>query len=170
MQLSLRQAVPDDESFLSAVYASTRVDEFAALGWEESQIQGFLCLQFEAQHRSYTLQFPEAVHHIVLLDDQPIGRLLVDGLSLLNPVSAMPVDCRSPVHLIDIAILPSYRHQGIGAHLIHELLSAAELFGISVMLHAQATSPAVRLYQRLGFRTTCQDDMYCEMIWTPKKS
>ena len=72
----IRPATASDDEFLYAVYAATRSDEFASLGWPPEQLEAFLKMQFEMQRRSYALQFPGAEHNIVLFHGDPAGRIL----------------------------------------------------------------------------------------------
>jgi ribosomal protein S18 acetylase RimI-like enzyme len=70
--------------------------------------------------------------------------------------------------LRDIALLTEYRNTGIGSHLIQDLMKEATAAGKPIGLHVVATSPAVRLYERLGFcRSGDETAAYLEMKWTP---
>lgn len=51
-----------------------------------------------------------------------------------------------------IAILPEYTGKGIGTRLIRVLLDDLKTKYTAVMLNVRADNPALRLYQRLGFR------------------
>ena len=51
---------------------------------------------------------------------------------------------------LSIAVLPEYRGQGIGTHLLAHLFGS-ECGGSSVSLSVSVGNPAVRLYERLGF-------------------
>ncbi len=52
-----------------------------------------------------------------------------------------------------VAVEPEYRGQGIGARLVEALFEELRAKGVQqVSLNARATSRAVRLYERLGFR------------------
>ena len=53
--ITLRPIGPDDEAFLYRVYASTREEELAPLGWNEAQKTAFLRMQFTAQPGSIKL-------------------------------------------------------------------------------------------------------------------
>src|ERR1700694_4666777 len=109
MTVMLRPIRPDDEPFLRRVYASTRLDELAPLGWSAEQQEAFLHQQFDAQHRHYQTYYAGSDFLVILLEDQPIGR---------------PYVARSPeqILLIDIAVLPEHRNAGIGSQLIKALL------------------------------------------------
>ena len=155
VDLSLREATPDDESFLLQVYASTRIDELAGLGWSDDQMQAFIRMQFLARERSY----PRVDSSIILLDGRPVGRLMVDRNE-------------SAILLRDIALLTEYRNAGIGSRLIKDLMKEATAAGKPIELHVVSTSPAVRLYERLGFRTISAEPeaAYLEMKWVPATS
>lgn len=137
MSITLRPAGPDDEAFLYELYASTRAAELAAYGWDAAQQTAFLSLQFRAQQAHYA-EYPNADDRIILNDAQPIGRLLVSQLE-------------KEVRLVDIALLPPWRGQGIGARVIDDLLLGAARAGLPVRLHVEKFNPARRLYERLRF-------------------
>ena len=52
----------------------------------------------------------------------------------------------------------SLRGQGIGTELVKGLIEEAASAGRSVTLGVVKTNPALRLYERLGFRTTHEDE------------
>jgi len=153
--LSLREATAEDESFLLEVYASTRLDELAGLGWNEDQKQAFIRMQFLARQRTY----PRVDDRIILLDGRPVGRMMVDR----NETAIL---------LRDIALLKEYRNAGIGSRLIQDLMQEATAAGKPIELHVVSTSPAVRLYERLGFRSSDAEPevAYLEMKWVPATS
>lgn len=149
--ISLRVATPDDEAFLFDVYASTRFEELEATGWDDNQKLAFIRMQFMVRERTY----PEVDSKIILLNGRPVGRMMVDRND-------------EAVLLRDIALLTEYRNAGIGSRLLGELMNEAAAAGKPVTLHVVATSPAVRLYERLGFaRTSTEPGAYLEMKWVP---
>ena len=151
-EISLRAATPDDEAFLLDVYASTRIDELAGTGWDDNQKLAFIRMQFLVRERTY----PQVDSRIILLNGRPVGRLMVDRND-------------EAILLRDIALLTEYRNSGIGSRLIEELLQEAASAGKPVHLHVLAMSPAVRLYERLGFRSSGDEAgaAYLEMKWVP---
>jgi ribosomal protein S18 acetylase RimI-like enzyme len=152
--LSLRDSTPDDNAFLFDVYASTRLDELAGTGWDDNQKRAFIQMQFLARERIY----PQADSKIILLNGKPVGRILVDR-------------GEAAILLRDIALLTEHRNAGIGSRLIQELMSEAAAAGKPVELHVLSTSPAVRLYERFGFRaTSTEPGAYLEMKWVPATS
>jgi ribosomal protein S18 acetylase RimI-like enzyme len=74
------------------------------------------------------------------------------------------------IRLRDIALLTEYRNAGVGSRLIRDLMKEATAAGKSIELHVVATSPAVRLYERLGFRQSGPGGAYLEMKWVPAGS
>ena len=157
MNIVLREATREDESFLLELYASTRVEELAGLGWDENQKQMFLKMQFLVRERS----FGRGDHRIVLLNERPVGRLWVDRTG-------------AAIVLRDIAFLPEYRNAGIGTRLLEDLKNEAAALGKPITLHVLTSNPAVRLYERLGFSRSGTDSAYeqayLEMKWVPATS
>jgi ribosomal protein S18 acetylase RimI-like enzyme len=154
---SLRPMQASDGAFSYRVYASTRLEELAPLGWSSEQKEAFLHMQFEAQTQSYRLQFPQARYEIILQDGVPAGRLLTDRT---------PED----LLLIDIALLPDFRGRGIGSGIVRRLQAEAAQAGQSVRLHVETFNPARRLYERLGFVKTADQGIHQEMRWQPAAS
>jgi ribosomal protein S18 acetylase RimI-like enzyme len=152
--VSLRPEQPGDEAFLFAVYASTRLEELAITGWDEATCTAFLNMQFRAMRMGYGSAFPKADFSVVLLDGHPVGRMVVDRPS-------------DEIHLVDLALLPENRNRGIGTALMRDLLDEAQNTGKPVHLRVLKGSPANRLYQRLGFKQTEDNDIDILMEWTP---
>src|SRR4051812_15662278 len=99
MSVTLRPATPEDEEFLLRVYASVRQEELAQVPWSDAQKEGFLRGQFAAQQLHYQKHNPGAMHDIILLDDQAIGRLYVARRD-------------AEIRILDITILPEHRNKG----------------------------------------------------------
>lgn len=154
---SLRPATPEDEPFLLELYASTRVEELAGLGWDDNQKQAFIKMQFLARERSQ----PRADNRIIVLNGRSVGRMLVDRGA-------------DAILLRDIALLPEYRNAGVGSHLVQDLIKEATSVGKPIQLHVVASSPAVRFYERLGFHRSGADTQYeiayLDMTWVPATS
>ena len=146
---------PEDEAFLLEVYASTRLEELEGIGWDENQKQAFIRMQFLARERSQ----PRVDNKIILLNGRGIGRMLVDRTA-------------TPMVLRDIALLTEFRNAGIGSRLIQDLMTEAASAGKPIQLHVVASSPAVRLYERLGFQSSGAEAgaAYLEMQWVPVRS
>ena len=152
--VGLRAYAAEDEAFLQDLYASTRVDELAPLGWSPAQQRAFPQMQYQAQGCSYLAQFPAAEHCIIQRADADVGRLIVDRSG-------------DVIRLIDISLLPEHRNAGLGAALIQDLQAEAARAGKPVMLHVGELNRALRLYERLGFVKTAEGEIYLEMAWRP---
>lgn len=153
---SLRRIRPDDQNFLYQLYASTRQEELAVLDWDEAQKTAFLRMQFEAQHKYYLEQFTQAQFDIILLDEEPIGRLYVDRRD-------------NEIRLIDIALLPTHRNRGIGSAYLARIMAEGQFASLPVRIHVEQNNPALRLYHRLGFREIEESGVYYLMEWKPNE-
>ena len=152
--VSLRLSTATDEAFLGLVYVSTRIEELAVVPWTDEQKGLFLAQQFHAQDVAYRENYPDASFSIVELDGEPIGRLILARLA------------GNELRIVDIALLPDHRNTGIGTRLIRDVLATAESGDLMVSLHVEVWSPAVRLYERLGFRRASANDVHIRMEWT----
>ena len=154
LNIQFRPISAQDESLLYRLYASTRQEELAQTGWNEIEKENFLKMQFAAQHKFYREQFSKAAFNLVLLDKMPIGRLYLDRR-------------RDEIRIIDIALLPAYRCQGLGTKLMNDILTEARSRELSVRIHVESFNRALGLYQRLGFRKIGDYGVYYLMEWTP---
>lgn len=152
--LGLRPATAADEPFLLSLFASTRAEELALINLDETQKKAFIAMQFNAQSQQYVMNYPHAEHSIILWNDAPVGRLLIDRGD-------------REFTLVDIALLPAHRGAGIGSHLLRDLLLAAAAADKPVKLNVWHSNPAKRLYERMGFSPANDVGVYCEMRWIP---
>ncbi|MEP7047369.1 MAG: GNAT family N-acetyltransferase [Ilumatobacteraceae bacterium] len=135
LAFALRPALPADIDFEAVLYASTR-DDLRPLGPEV--FDGLVGMQFRAQSMSIRLDHPNADRKIVIVEDAPVGRLIVDGSG-------------DSIEVIDVALLPHYRGHGIGTSVLRGVLAHADRSGRAVRLHVEKHSRALRLCERLGF-------------------
>lgn len=147
VSISLRPAVADDRAFLLDVYRASRAEELALVPWSDEEKAAFLAMQFDAQDRYYADALPATVRSVVLLDSHPIGRLYVD------------IDDER-VLIVDIALLPEHREQGIGSALLAGVLAEADRRRLPTRLHVEPHSRAHRLYRRLGFEVADAGAVY----------
>ncbi len=147
LAFALRPALPADIDFEHRLYASTR-DDLRPLGPEV--FDGLVGMQFRAQTMSIRLDHPQAERKIVVVEDDPAGRLIIDGSG-------------EHLEVIDIALLPEYRGHGIGTSVLRGVLTRADRLGRAVRLHVEKQSRAVRLYERLGFSISGDVGMYFAM-------
>jgi ribosomal protein S18 acetylase RimI-like enzyme len=150
---TLRPATEADRDFLQALYASTRAEELAVTGWSEEQKRDFTEQQFTAQDAHYRQHYPSAEFSIVKRDGEAIGRLYVDRWT-------------REIRIMDIALLPEHRGAGIGTRLLRGLMEEAAAAGKALSIHVEKFNPALRLYDRLGFRVKEDKGVYLLMEWT----
>jgi ribosomal protein S18 acetylase RimI-like enzyme len=152
--VTLRPIGDPDLPFLRALYGSTREEELAPVPWSDAQKRAFLDQQFAAQHQHYAQAYAHAEFAVIERDGRPIGRLYLD---------------RGPAELriVDIALMPEARNQGIGGALLGAVIAQGRSAGVPVGIHVEKLNPARRLYERLGFREVDDRGVYVLMHWTP---
>lgn len=150
--VSFRPETADDEAFLYALYASTREEELNATGWDEGTRQAFLRMQFNAQRRGYRDMFPDARFLIILCGNARSGRMVVNHAG-------------DEIRLVDIALLPAFQNQGLGARLVGGLIAEAKESGKPVRVSVFKPSRAAVFYQRLGFAKTGEAGLYDLWEW-----
>lgn len=158
--ISLRPIEKSDEGLLFDIYASTREEELKlAHFWTDEQKKLFLNQQFYAQHNYYQEHFGQSFFGVILKDTTiAIGRLYINFFDENNTIS-----------VIDIALFPAYRGNGIGSSLLDDILVYAKKINKRVEIYVEATNPAKRLYDRLQFKTIEVGDIYLKMEWLPNR-
>lgn len=146
---------PKDKDFLRELYFTTRYDIDRA-PVEESKKRQLKQIQFEAQYAHYKRHYSGASFDLVCEGDRPIGRIYVDVRS-------------DEVRLIDIALLPEYRGLGIGRRLLRECQEKALAANLPLRLRVEPDNPALRLYQRMGFKVIADEQVNLHMEWLPNR-
>ncbi|HEU4612086.1 MAG TPA: GNAT family N-acetyltransferase [Kofleriaceae bacterium] len=136
--VALRDVRDDDDEFLYRVYAGTRIEELAPLGWSAEQVEAFLRMQHAAQRSDYWRNYDTTRFHVVTCDGDDAGRLYVERRS-------------DELRIIDIALLPGHRGRGIGTVLLAQLAAEADEAGLAMRIHVERDNPARHLYLRFGF-------------------
>jgi ribosomal protein S18 acetylase RimI-like enzyme len=154
---ALRPIAPGDQEFLRHLYLQVHQHELVAAELEPAQRDALLTLQFNAQRRRYEIEFPDAQHSVILLEQLPAGQLRI---------------ARSPdkPELIDISVLPRFQHLGIGSSVIRMLQIEAVAAVLPIHLTVLRSSPALRLYRRLGFTVSQATDVHYAMHWLPAEA
>jgi GNAT superfamily N-acetyltransferase len=145
----------DDMAFLSELYRTTRWEEVQQAPWDDVQRTAFLEQQFKAQHTHYLSHYPHAEKLLIMKNDEPIGRIYIDR----DEVS---------ICLIDVALLPAYKHRGIGTALLKELLTEAQQQQKKVVIHVENFNPAYAWYVKHGFQQVEDKGVYQYMEWYPE--
>ena len=153
--LTLRPVTDKDEKFLLSVYAGTRAEELAQVEWEPGQQEAFLKWQFDMQRREYDARFPDAEYRVILIDDQPAGRIWIGRDA-------------EQIRLLDIALLSEFRNRGAGTLLLRRLIDESNETG-KVLRHMVfvLNNNAHRFYERLGFVIIEEFGAYKHMEWRP---
>lgn len=152
--VTLRAAMPEDDTLLRALYRSSREPELALTGWDEAQRAAFADSQFGMQDRWYRQNYPGAQFLVVERDALPVGRLYLQASG-------------GVVQLMDITLAPEVRDRGLGTILVRWLQERAGAAGLAVGLHVEQANPARALYRRLGFEEAEAEGVYVRMRWTP---
>jgi ribosomal protein S18 acetylase RimI-like enzyme len=152
--VTLRRATDADEEFLRGLYASMRQD-LTGLPWDAATRNALLRLQFDAQDRSWRRSHPEADFDVALVDDELVGRLVVDRSG-------------AKLQIVDIGLSPERRGHGIGTALLERVTHEADERKVAVVLHVERGNAAARrLYERLGFTAVDEDDFRVRMRRDP---
>jgi ribosomal protein S18 acetylase RimI-like enzyme len=154
-QLVLRVEQDDsDTDFLCALYAATRREELAHVPWPDEAKLAFLSEQFQLQRDHYRKNYVGAEFLVIEDGGERIGRIY------LYPSAR-------EIRLMDIAVIEPRQRQGVGGALVRALLDIAREDAVDITLHVETNNPALRLYDRLGFRLIEERGVYHFLGWTP---
>jgi ribosomal protein S18 acetylase RimI-like enzyme len=143
IQFTLRPVCGDDMNFLQTVYASTRADELTQLPWNEEQRSAFIRMQFTAQRQHYLKFYPNAKQEVILIGEEPIGRLYVNR--------------GDAIHIIDITVLPEHRGKGIGTAILSALIEEATEARKATTIYVETYNRSKQLFERFGFKEIEKD-------------
>jgi GNAT superfamily N-acetyltransferase len=132
--IEFRPALDDDFGYCRRIY-------FGEMSW----IMDKLHLDRTAQENSFRQQWNPAQVRIIMLDDADVGwvQTMREDQELL--VAQMFVD--SPA-----------QRKGVGTEVMNRVIREATALNLAVRLSVVRINPARRLYERLGFRVTHEDD------------
>jgi GNAT superfamily N-acetyltransferase len=150
--VTLRPATAADYDFMRRLYHSTRAEEMQHFPFDDAQKAAFLDQQFAAQLAHYALHYPTSERNIIERGGDPIGRLWID-------------EWRDQIRIVDIALLPTARGDGIGTALLSDVLQRAAQSEKPVTIHVEAFNRALRLYERIGFKPIGTSGVYHLMEW-----
>jgi ribosomal protein S18 acetylase RimI-like enzyme len=153
-ELGLRQALPGDAELLYRIYASTRDEELAVVPWDAATREAFLRMQFAAQDSYYRSTFRSTSYDLIVRGEEVLGRLYVDR-------------AEEAWLVLDLALLPEHRGNGIGTRLLTRVQAEAAAAGKPVRMHVERYNPAQRLYSRLGFKQIADEGVYLLLEWQP---
>lgn len=152
--LPLRAHAPDDgdAGFLARLYASTRMDLHSVTA-DPGFVASLIAMQQRFQAAGYRNDFPAASYLLLERDGAPCGRIVVDAGA-------------QALRLVDIALLPEARGQGLGRHVLLALQACATQLGVPLTLSVHHSNPqARRLYLALGFHAHTINAVSEQMVW-----
>jgi ribosomal protein S18 acetylase RimI-like enzyme len=130
----LRPARPDDFEFCADLY-------FAGM----DEIVRKLSLDRASQVAGFKKRWDVSQVRIITLDGTDIG-----WVQTANKDDAL--------FLAQLFVDGAFQRRGIGSEVVEHLIGEATQVGQAMTLGVVKTNPALRLYQRLGFRITHEDD------------
>ncbi len=148
--ITFRPIAHSDIPFLYTVYRSTRIEELSQAHFSKEELEDFLKMQFSLQHQQYMDHYPNATFEVIINDSTPIGRLYMN-------------ESEDDMRIMDIALLPEFRNRGIGSTIMHHIIQTSEKLKKSVSLHVEYNNPALRLYEKLGFKIYTKGSVYILM-------
>ena len=156
LKVALRSRKEADEAVLFEVYTRTRTEELALVPWTQDQKAAFLRQQFQAQDHAYKTGYSNADFMVVTVDGVSAGRLYLHRRA-------------QEIRVMDIALLPRFRNQGIGSAVLREVMREGAQTERIVTIHVELFNPALRLYERLGFQRVASGPVYLLMEWQPPR-
>jgi ribosomal protein S18 acetylase RimI-like enzyme len=142
-----------DAGFLARLYASTRAD-LQSLTADPALVDSIIGMQQRFQATGYGRDYPGAAYLVLEHEAAPCGRIVVDA----GPAA---------LRLVDIALLPESRGQGLGRHVLRALQGCALRRGVPVTLSVHHANPRARhLYLSLGFQSTTRTELSEQMLWS----
>lgn len=141
-----------DADFLARLYASTRMDLHSVTA-APALVASLVAMQQRFQAAGYRQEFPAARYLLLEQDGAPCGRIVVDAGAVA-------------LRLVDIALLPERRGQGLGSHILRALQGCAARHAMPLTLAVHHANPqARRLYVALGFVALSRNALSEEMMW-----
>jgi ribosomal protein S18 acetylase RimI-like enzyme len=131
---SLRPACPEDFEYCAHLYFE---------GMEKTIKE--LNLNMDAQIAGFRQRWDVTQVRIITRDGTDVGWL-----------QSFAKD--DALFLVQLFVAAALRRRGIGAEVVQALIEEAARAGRAMTLGVVKTNPALRLYQRLGFRTTHEDE------------
>jgi ribosomal protein S18 acetylase RimI-like enzyme len=147
MNLTYRSVTEADFEFLFGVHqAAMQGYVEAAFGpWEEPWQREYFRAHFDPQ-----------VLRVIQVDGEDVGMLYIQQRT-------------EELFLVDLEILPEQQRRGIGTAVVRALQAEADRRGIPVALQVLKVNPgAQKLYRRLGFEVTGENDTHYLMAYERK--
>jgi GNAT superfamily N-acetyltransferase len=111
-------------------------------GWDEKVVR-------EYNERNWR----EKRSQIILYNDQPIGTIYVG-------------EDEESIEIAQFILISEYQNQGIGSHILKDIIEKADLSGRTIKLNYLRQNPVASLYRRTGFQVVAEDKM---LYWAERK-
>jgi ribosomal protein S18 acetylase RimI-like enzyme len=144
-----------EQEFVRQLVMELAADELGIAALPEAMRRPLLEIQCQARLKGLSENYPDAVQEILRVNGDAVGWIAI----------AVRTD---EIRLVDIAISRRHRGLGIGTARVRNLLREADAAGKPVRLTVGIMNPAVRLYERLGFRRVGGDQVRYLMERTPE--
>jgi GNAT superfamily N-acetyltransferase len=145
--VELRPAEAADEPFLRELDGAVATDQLGPGGLDQSTLTTLRELQFVARRRDRATRYPDANEQLILLDGRPVGAVLADRSS-------------DRILIVDLALIPTARHQGIGTTILAALAAEAGRPGVPLRATTQSSNArARRFFARAGFQELHDDGL-----------
>ena len=149
-----RPITEGDEPFIRRLITETLFQELAAWAWPEPMREQMLEIQYRVKRQGIAANYATAEVSVIESDATPVGWMVV---------AAADAD----LHIVEIAVLPESRGKGFGAAALRAVMKEADRRGVPVRLNVNTGNPAVRLYERLGFRRSGGSEVQDFMVREP---
>lgn len=149
-----RPATENDEPFIRRLITETLFYELAAWAWPEPMREQLLEIQYRVKRQGIAASYAAAEVSVIEADAAPVGWIVVASSD-------------ADLHIVEIAVLPESRGKGIGAAALRGVMEEADRRSVPVRLTVNKGNPAVRLYERLGFRRTGGSEIQDFMVREP---
>jgi ribosomal protein S18 acetylase RimI-like enzyme len=134
MEIHVREARPTDVDFARALYFETMRGMIEVVfGWDQRH-----------QEESFAKWF----------DLHEVGMIMADG-SAVGWVQTRTNE--HEVFLVSLYVKPEMQRHGIGTQILFALIAQCRDSSKALSLAVMKINPAIRLYERLGFRVTHED-------------
>lgn len=152
--LTLEPIVPAHQELVYAIFLASHPELTGIEGMAEDQLQGLCRLQFAIRQEQLRQLYPAAERNLILLDGVAAGLI--------------SIDLGSDIRIMEIGLLAKYRRQGIGSHVLKNIIAKANTLGKNISLQVLwCNQAAYQFYQKLGFSFVQSNDVTDEMVYRP---
>lgn len=156
---SLRPAEAADAVFLFEIFVASRERE---LGPVPPEMRDTLArMQYRVHRNGLTAEFPDA-EELIVLGARQSPEEAPDRVGMII-LAQRPEE----LWVVDMALYPDHRNQGLGAALLTSLMEKCRRSGRVLKGSVTPYNPARRLYARLGLTELDSGKGYISLEWRP---